>query len=87
MTEWLTPAEAARHLRIGIRTFRKRVAAGALPKGHQTSDRRKVWCPEELDAAVRGVNHVEESSDPIMAAIDAAEAAAAAIRGTQSRQG
>lgn len=84
MTAWLTQAEAARHLRLGVRTFRKRVAAGALPKGHHASDRRKVWTAEELDAAVRGINDAEPS-DPIMAAINAANAKAAALRRENSR--
>ncbi|MBS0251486.1 MAG: hypothetical protein JSR78_10545 [Proteobacteria bacterium] len=85
MAAWLTQAEAAKHLRLGIRTFRKRVAEGALPKGHQASDRRKVWTAEELDAAVRGINDAAGPSDPIMAAINAANAKAAALRGAQSR--
>lgn len=85
MTAWLTQAEAARHLRLGIRTFRKRVATGALPKGHHASDRRKVWTAEELDAAVRGINDAAGPSDPIMAAINAANAKAAALRRENSR--
>ena len=82
--QWLTQAEAARHCRIGARTFRRRVKAGLLPKGHPVSDRRLVWTAEELDAAILG-NDDGQHTDPIMAAIHAADAKAAEIRGEKPR--
>lgn len=85
MAHWLTPTEAARHLRIGVRTFRKRVKSGELPKGHRASDRRLLWTAEELDAVLMGAEHGQEHSDPIMAAINAANAKAATLRRENSR--
>lgn len=81
---WLNQAEAAAYVRLGIVTFRKRVKAGALPPGHLASPRRRLWTAEELDAALLGINCAADP-DPIMAAINAAEAKAAAARGAQSR--
>jgi hypothetical protein len=80
--KWMTQPEAASYLRISVRTFRNRLKSGHLPPGRASSSRRKLWSAEDLDLAITG--HSINPTDPIMAAINVAEAEAAA-RGTQSR--
>lgn len=87
---WLTVAEAAAHVRLCPRAFRDAVAEGRFPAGRPASKsgRRKVWSEAALDAALMGVNDAPavredpapQPVDPIMAAIHAAEAEAAARR-------
>ena len=78
-TTWLTQREAAAHVRLGVRSFRALVKAGRFPEGKLVSRRRKVWRACDLDAVLTGGKHADVS-DPIMAAIHAAENAAAAHR-------
>lgn len=81
---WLTAEEAAAHVGLSLRTFREQVKAGRYPQGYPASPRRKRWDRAELDAALTGKKHGQkETSDPIMAAIDAAEKAASARRAHQ----
>lgn len=90
---WLTLPEAAAHVRLCPRAFQAAVSDGRFPAGKPSSKsgRRKVWSEAELDAALMGVKHATDAApdrddpalqptDPIMAAIHAAEAEAAARR-------
>jgi len=87
---WLTQPEAARHVRLCPRAFQDAVRQGRLPAGRPVSKsgRRKVWSEAELDAAVmgdkdaptHGDTRTTDQTDPIMAAIHAAETEAAARR-------
>lgn len=79
---WLTRTEAAEHCRICERSFRSRVKDGRLPAPKRLG-RRLLWLDKDLDAAIAGEN--DAPSDPIMAAIHAAESKAAAKRGAQPR--
>lgn len=82
---WLSADDAAAHCRISIRTFHKWVAMGRLPPGGPPGAGHKRWRKEDLDAAL-STKPTDTPSDPIMAAIDAAEKAAAARR-ADHRQG
>lgn len=79
---WLTRIEAATRCRLCERSFRMRIMDGRLPQPKRLG-RRLLWLDTDLDAAISG--DTLESSDPIMAAIHAAEAKAATTRRTQPR--
>ena len=75
--QWLTRSEAAARCRLCERSFSQRVKEKRLPAG-KSLGRRLLWDPAEIDAAIRGIQN--GPVDPIMAAIHAAEAQAAAKR-------
>lgn len=88
MTKWLIQSEAAAHVRLCPRAFQDAVRDGRFPEGRPASKsgRRKVWAQSELDAALMGAKDEPATTDPIMAAIHAAEAEAAKRR-ADSRKG
>lgn len=65
---WLTRVEAATYLRISARTFDRRRRDGKYPPSGQSSSRRPLWSPKDLDESAAGANR---SIDPIMRLIDA----------------
>ena len=67
---WLTQKEAAARARVALATFRALVRQGRMPPGHVVGKRRKLWHVDELDRAIEG--KPTQSTDPVMAAINAA---------------
>lgn len=89
---WLTASEAAAHLQISVRTFRREVARGRYPPGFNVSAGRVRWRAADLDAALDpslGVpEHHAPDPDPIMAALlDACQQRPPPLRGARARQG
>jgi hypothetical protein len=80
MTTWLTSQEAARHCRISLATFRRRVKQGVLPKPNPL----KRYSLEALDAALTGTTNGTPGDD-IMARIRASQAAK--VRTADQRKG
>lgn len=79
---WLSAKQAAAYCNISEKTFAAWVRSGRLPKGGPPGSGHKRWRREDLDAALAN-KPAPETDDPIMAAIHAAEKAAAARRAHQ----
>lgn len=54
MSEWLTPKEAAAHLRTSVHMIRKLTRAGRLPPPVKLATRTTRYRREDLDAHLTG---------------------------------